>query len=127
MGVKASFGEGRYMVFAEAILAGDDILVFLGGGERPHIGGFSWSEPSVPPVSFSIPLHKDFVVSHQVSQKVSRATGKKCLAVAGIHVENATREEISILVRNSLVCTDILIELMMKNGFCRHPPPHPTS
>ncbi|MEJ5293210.1 MAG: hypothetical protein WHS82_06395 [Candidatus Methanosuratincola sp.] len=117
MGVKASFGEGRYRVFAEAIQAGDDILVFIGGGDRPHIGGFSWASPSASPASFSIPFHKDFVVSHQVSEKVSRATGKRCLAVAGIHVENATRDEIVILVRNSLICTDILIDTIRKNGF----------
>ncbi|MEM4657648.1 MAG: hypothetical protein QXX77_04410 [Candidatus Methanosuratincola sp.] len=114
MGIRASFGEGRYQIFAEAIRAGDDILVFVGGGEKPHIGGFSLSEPSASPVSLSIPLHKDFVVSHQVSEKVSKATGKRCLAVAGIHIENATKEEISILVKNSMICTDILIELMRR-------------
>ncbi len=74
------------------------------------------SVPSASAVSFSIPLHKDFVVSHQVSEKVSRATGKKCLVVAGIHIEDATNEEISILVNNSLICTDMLIELMKKSG-----------
>lgn len=116
MGIKATYGEGRYQIFAEAIPAGDDILVFVGGGERPHIGGFSLSEPSASTVSFSIPVHKDFVVSHQVSEKVSRATGKRCLAVAGIHIANASREEISILVKNSLICTDILVELMRKTG-----------
>ncbi len=116
MGIKASFGEGRYRISAEAIRAGDDILVFVGGGERPHIGGFSFSEPSASTVSFSIPDHKDFVVSHQVSEKVSRALGKRCLAVSGIHIEKATREEISTLVKNSLICTELLIDLMKEAG-----------
>ncbi|MCQ8892923.1 MAG: hypothetical protein NQU41_06030 [Candidatus Methanosuratincola sp.] len=127
MGITASFGKGRYRIFAEAIQAGDGIIVYVGGGERPHIGGFSLSDPPASAVSFSIPLHKDFVVSHQVSEKVSRATGKRCLAVSGIHVENATKEEISMLVNNALACTDILIELMREAGLSSTASTSPTS
>ncbi|MBC7120355.1 MAG: hypothetical protein H5T33_02060 [Candidatus Methanosuratus sp.] len=110
MGISVKFGEGRYQIVAEALKAGGDLLVFVGGGEKPHIGGLSLSDPSASAVSLSIPFHKDFVVSHQVSEKISRATGRRCLAVVGIHVENATKEEISILVRNALACADLLIE-----------------
>lgn len=109
MGTVASFGEGKYRVFAEAIAAGDDLLVYLGGGEKPHIGGASYSEPSGQPVSFSIPRHKDYIVSHEVSEKICKMTGKRCLVVVGIHVDRASKEEIAILVRNALRCADLLV------------------
>ncbi|MDI9645017.1 MAG: hypothetical protein QFX35_07360 [Candidatus Verstraetearchaeota archaeon] len=105
----AEFGEGRLRIHAVAIAAGNDLVVFLGGGEAPHVGGISLSDPPAPSITISIPGHKDYLVSHEVSERISRATGRRCLVVAGIHVDNASKEDIAALVRNSSTCADLLI------------------
>lgn len=110
----AEFGEGRHRIYAVAVSAGQDLVVFLGGGEKPHVGGVSISDPGGPPTTISVPGHKDFIVSHEVSERMSRETGRRCLVVVGIHVDNASKEDISALLKNASTCTDLLIRSVQK-------------
>jgi hypothetical protein len=105
----AKFGDGRHKVWAEAIAAGEDIVIFIGGGERPHVGSLSLADAGHAPFSASIPGHKDYLVSSKVATRVSKELGKTCAVVAGIHVDNATKPDIGLLLKNSDKCLDLLI------------------
>lgn len=106
-------GKGRCKVWAEATCAGDDILLYIWGGERPHVGSASLCT-SGEPASISVPGHMDHVVSHEAAKRVHSATGKRCLAIAGIHVDNASHEDIEELVENSRRCVDAIISELKK-------------
>jgi hypothetical protein len=111
-GPSAEFGEGRHKVWAEAVRAGEDLVIFIGGGERPHVGSLSLSTVGSAPVSASLPGHKDHVVSSRAAMRVSKEMGKTCVVVTGIHIDNATKRDIELLLENSEKCLDLLIGMM---------------
>lgn len=111
---RAEFGKGRHRVWAEAMPAGEDYVVFVGGGERPHVGSFSLSDAAHAPFSASLPGHKDHLVSGKAASRISKELGRTCAVVAGIHVDNATRQDIALLLKNSEGCIDLLIGMLKK-------------
>lgn len=110
----AESGEGRHRVWAEVVRAGEDLVIYMGGGERPHIGSISLSSAEGAPISASLPGHKDYVVSNRAAERVSRETGRACVVVAGLHVDGAERPDIDLLLANAERCLDTLIRLLKK-------------
>jgi hypothetical protein len=110
----AEYGKGRHRVWAEAIYAGKDLVIFIGGGEKPHVGSLSLAAAEGAPLSVSVPGHRDYIVSNEAARRVSRETGKACVVVAGLHVDNAAKLDIELLLRNSDKCLSLLIEMMKK-------------
>ncbi len=103
-------GEGRYRVWADLMEAGDDLLILIGGGECPHIGSVSLAEPGCSTKTISSPGHKERIVTTSASEMIAKATGKRCLVAAGIHIDNASKEEIALLLANSEACIRLLIQ-----------------
>jgi len=106
----AEYGEGKYRVWADVIEAGEDLVVFIGGGERPHIGSVSISERGSEAFSFSLPEHKDYIVSSEAARRISQATGRRCLVVVGIHVEEASKLDIQKLLEYSNKCINAFLK-----------------
>ncbi|MCQ5376452.1 MAG: hypothetical protein NO516_00195 [Candidatus Methanomethylicia archaeon] len=111
--VLSEYGKGRCKVWAEATRVGDDILLHIWGGEKPHLGSASLCS-SGEPTSISVPGHMDYVVSHEAAKRICSATGKRCLAIAGIHVDDASHEDIVELVENSRRCINAIINDLRK-------------
>jgi hypothetical protein len=44
--------------------------------------------------------------------RVSKEMGKTCVVVTGIHIDNATKRDIELLLENSEKCLDLLIGIM---------------
>lgn len=108
--VRFESGYGRLNVWAEVILAGEELLVYIGGGDRPHLGAFSVAKPRENPLSFSMPGHMDYIISSESSKRICEATGMMCAVVCGIHVDNAAPDEIESLIVNSRKCVDSILQ-----------------
>lgn len=93
-------GEGKYRVFLEEREIGDDLVLFLYGGEKPHAGVVVIAEPGKETKILKSGTHKDDVIAVPIAEKKRDLTGKKVVCIAGIHVENATEEEIKTLIEN---------------------------
>ncbi|MEM0492822.1 MAG: hypothetical protein QXS02_02535 [Candidatus Thermoplasmatota archaeon] len=95
-----TYGEGRYKIWLEKKHLGKDLLLILGGGEKPHIGGVVVCEPGGVTKVVGLEGHYD----HQVLRSLAEAAYKKykvtVVATGGIHIDNATKEEIDIIVKN---------------------------
>jgi len=98
-------GEGKYKVFLEKKFLGDDIVFILGGGERPHIGGVVISKPGEKSTVLAIDHHKDIQVLTPIAEYACKKYNKTVTAIGGIHIDNATKEEIEIIVTN---CKELL-------------------
>ncbi|MCX8182140.1 MAG: hypothetical protein N3D12_03365 [Candidatus Methanomethyliaceae archaeon] len=98
------FGEGRHRVYLDLIKVGRDLVIYIGGGEEPHIGAVSICSQSGEPLTFSLPNHKDYIVSHNAAKKIFNETGRKTVVIAGIHVNNASKEDILQLLKNAEEC-----------------------
>ena len=78
-----------------AAFIGEDVLICLKGGERPHLGCVVQTEPrvsltgdgSVSATSsvLNFPGHKDEVICRWMAEKVSKELGKRVVCTGGFH------------------------------------------
>jgi gallate decarboxylase subunit D len=93
-------GRGKYKVWLQRHDICDDLVFFLGGGERPHIGGVVIAEPGKKIKAIRLTGHYDDMVLQPIAEAACKKYKKKVVAVGGVHVDNATKQEIDILVEN---------------------------
>lgn len=93
-------GRGKYKVWLQQRTIGEDIVFFLGGGQRPHIGGVVIAEPGKKPKAIRLTGHYDDIVLQPIAKAACSKYKTKVVAVGGVHVDNATKEEINQLVEN---------------------------
>jgi len=93
-------GEGKYKVFLEEKKLDKDIVYFLGGGQKSHIGGLVICEPGKKPQVIRLEGHYDDIVLKPIAEAACKKYKTKVVAVGGVHVDNATKEEIDLLVKN---------------------------
>lgn len=84
-----------FEVAAEVRLVGDDLLVVLSGGTRPHIGAVGLAEPrpslqepsltSATSSVFTFPGHREDDLAKQQAEQLARQLGRKVVVVAGMH------------------------------------------
>jgi hypothetical protein len=98
-------GEGKYKVFFKKIENGDDLIYILGGGERSHIGGIVICEPDKKTQPIRLEGHYDDIVLLPIAEAACKKYKTKVVAVGGVHVDNASQEEIDLLVKN---CKDLV-------------------
>lgn len=93
-------GSGKYTVWLRMEELGENRLYMLGGGERTHIGGVVVKEPDNEIQVIRLGGHYD----HQVLEPIAIAACEKysttVVVVGGIHVDNASKNEIEKLVEN---------------------------
>ncbi|MFB0544634.1 MAG: hypothetical protein ACETVN_02875, partial [Asgard group archaeon] len=111
--IRLEEGEGRTKLHLIAVFSGDDLIVVIFGGNRPHIGSVTVAYPpftdeekkrekeGVVLSTIPLPGHKDYVVSEMVAEKVSRVLGRVVAVSVGIHIERASKAEIEEVLKNS--------------------------
>ncbi len=105
-----SVGEGRYIVSLKCHKLGQDRLVIITGGEEKHIGSATLIEEKGYLQTISKKGHKDHIISERMANIIYDRTGKDLLVVCGIHIDDASKEEIDILVHNAQACVDIFLK-----------------
>jgi len=115
-----SAGTGRFLVRLLVTVTGNGLVAQLMGGEEPHIGAVVLSVPrpslATPGVlgsnSFVLPLvgHKDDEIAKPVAQEIAVNYGRPVVVVAGIHVEDASSEDIEQLTVNCWKTVQLLLE-----------------
>jgi len=93
-------GKGKYKVFLEKKEIDTDLIYILGGGERPHIGGVVICEPNQETRVIKFENHYDTIVLQPIAEAACKKYKQKVVAIGGVHVDNATKEEIDKLVEN---------------------------
>ena len=109
---------GRYQIHATTMFMGDDLLVAIWGGTRPHIGAVAVALPrpsiadpqtiSATSSVFTLLGHKEDTVVKMVSEHLSARLEKNVVVIAGIHWDNLAAEAIEEIVQYCL-CYDIEI------------------
>jgi len=95
-----TYGRGKYKVWLEEKKLGDDVVYILGGGEKEHIGGIVICEPDSDPQAIRLEGHYDDIVLKPIAEAACKKYGKKVVAVGGVHIDNASKEDINKLVEN---------------------------
>lgn len=102
-----------------AAFVGEDILVCLQGGERPHLGCVVQTEPresltgdgSVSATSsvLNYPGHKDEVVCRYVAENISRELKRRVVCTGGFHKDGINVDEIREVQMAVEVVTEKLV------------------
>lgn len=123
-------GEARTRVRIRAFAQGADLVVIV-DGEGAHVGAATLVAPGAPLVqpgkipgagadgprarkpswrdTVVAPPHREAEITREVASAVARATGKRTLCAAGIHVDDITRDEIRRIRANVRVAIRALV------------------
>ena len=88
---------------------GSDVVVAVGGGERPHVGCAVLAQPhrsSGGPSSWSascsvltIPPHKEEPIARAVASRIASTCGRVAVVTAGVHDDHLDRAGIEAYLR----------------------------
>lgn len=118
----AQAGEGDLGVTLRVVDTGQGLSAFLYGGTLPHVGGSALASPGarVRGEALSscdlwvqtVPGHKDSEAAKSCARRLCLASGQPVCVCAGIHVDDATPEQLRALVDNCEQATDKMAELL---------------
>ena len=118
--IEVFFGKGKYKVKGILVLTSNGFIVLVLGGEDPHIGAVAISVPrsslkdknkiSSTTSVYTLVGHKDDEIAKPNAERLAREFNELVVVIAGIHVNDATEEEIKILINNS----EKMIEKILK-------------
>ena len=98
---------------------GQDLLVAIWGGERPHIGAVAVAQPrpslkdhslrSATASVFCYPGHKDDIIAKEAAEKISSALDTNVTVTVGIHWDDIDEEGIQSVIENSRQLVKMII------------------
>lgn len=96
--------KGKLQIFAQVEVVGEDLVVIISGGTKPHIGAIGVAQPrsslkdpemiSATSSVFTFLGHKEDVVAKEMSEELARELNRKVVVVAGMHWEDLEDERI---------------------------------
>lgn len=104
-------GEAPYTVCARLMFVGEDLLVAVGGGTHPHIGAVATATMASGKLETTVhefPHHREAVVAGRFASQLAEKLGKTVVVTAGIHVDEATKEEIALLLKHAWQLLEVL-------------------
>ena len=96
---RAEEGDGSRRVRLELQPVGPDWLLVITGG-RSHVGAVAVADPADEPGAVVRGKHREGPLAAECAALIARETGRGCAAVAGIHQDDATPQEIAVIVTN---------------------------
>ncbi len=118
---KVCCGEGRYQVTISAITTDEGIAVVITGGTKSHVGAVVLSSPrsslkdnSASCDSWIIPLptHKDDIIAKEIAESFCRQLKVPVSVTAGVHIDNASGDELMLLRQNCQNAGKQLLDLL---------------
>ncbi len=118
--------RGRFKTYGFVQEVGQDILVSVWGGTRPHIGAVGIAAPrqslknphqwSATSSNFTFPGHKEDRLVKKISEKLAAQLRKTVVVTAGIHWDNITPKEIKIIENLTGKLSDRILEKLLPAG-----------
>ncbi len=115
--------QDAYNLEAAVRKIGDDILVAIWGGEKPHIGAVAVAQPrpslkdsrkvSASASVFCFVGHKEDNLAKTVSEKLASALKTPVVVTAGIHWDNLDAQGIQQVLQNSQILTNLIRDKLM--------------
>lgn len=100
------------IISADVNVTDGGIQIALLGGDRPHIGAVGILNPNGDITVTEFEGHKEGLLCQQWCKTFAKAGNTPAVVSAGIHYENANKEEIQQVVR---ICGELLGEVLHEN------------
>ena len=121
--------EDSYNLHACIKFIGDDLLVSIYGGEKPHIGAVSMGFPrpsndnpeliSSTASVFCFSGHKEDNIARDTAELLARTINSNVVVPAGMHWDEIDKDGIKKVIENSRILVNMIIEKIKK---IRKPP-----
>jgi hypothetical protein len=122
--VEASKGRLKTRGFVQEV--GQDILVSVWGGTRPHIGAVGIAVPrhslknpnkwSATSSNFTFPGHKEDTLVKKISERLAAQLRKNVVVTAGLHWDSLTVKEIKTIESLTEKLSDRILEKLQPAG-----------
>lgn len=100
-----------HVIEAEAVRLGSDVLVWVWGGDRPHLGAVAAAQPrpslddpgrtSATASVLTFPGHKEDVVVKAVAEDLAAALGANVVVAAGMHWDGLGAAGIAVVLERT--------------------------
>lgn len=114
------------VVEAEAVLIGGDVLVWIYGGERPHIGAVAAAQPrpsladpargSATASVLTFLGHKEDIVAKSVSERLASALATNVVVTAGLHWDHLSPTQLTAVLARCDEVADLLVTQLKQRG-----------
>lgn len=112
--------ETSHNLTAEVTLIGEDILVALWGGDKPHIGAVAAAQPrpslkeaegfSASTSVICFVGHKEDELAKYLADKLASAFNKRVVVTAGAHWDDISEAGIEQVKRNTRKMAELLLQ-----------------
>jgi hypothetical protein len=124
--IEVSSGKHRFHIVAKLLFVGEDLVVSIWGGNKPHVGAVAMAVPRPslrnPDITSSTSSvltrvgHKEDDIVKRVSERLSAELGRHVVVTAGIHWDAILDDEIDIIRSACDELTDKLIDKVRERG-----------
>lgn len=96
----------RVNIDLRANYVGEDLIIIISGGDRPHLGSISYGGEGFLNKDFEKNTivyvnHKEYIISQKFSQRIGDIFKGNYMISVGVHLDNITKEEIKIVMKLS--------------------------
>jgi len=117
--IQIALPDSRFPLQAVVIPMGEDLLISITGGTRPHLGGVSLVDISSGG-DFSrglvLPGHRDDEPALDIGRQVAQATGRVVSVAVGIHWDGLKKQDLQEIRRNWKRLAAMIIESLPAAG-----------
>ena len=113
--------SGSYLE-ARTEIVGDDLVVVIGGGERPHVGCVVLAQPhqargrdagwSASCSVLTIPPHKEEPIARGIAEQLAASLGRVTVVTAGVHDDNIDADGIATYLRLAEELAEKLVDAL---------------
>jgi hypothetical protein len=110
-----SFGSPPYQVELQQINVGPNTILIISGGTHPHIGAVAIKDDHLESSRIIERLgHKEGALAKEISETLDPYFDGALTVTLGVHVDDASIDEIELLSRNILELVEIFKESLIK-------------
>jgi hypothetical protein len=112
--------ESERRIEASVNVVGKDLVIAVGGGERPHVGCVVLAQPGqlrAHPEKWSascsvltIPPHKEEPMARGIATRIAETLGRVTVVTAGVHEDNLDADGIAVYLRLGEELAEKLVE-----------------
>lgn len=102
-------GKSGRQIKAQINVVGEDLVIAVGGGGRPHVGCVVLAQPrpskarpggwSASCSVLTIPPHKEEPIARGIATRVAESSGRVTVVTAGVHDDNLDAVGVAVYLR----------------------------
>ena len=122
--VRVQDGESGRELWARVAEAGEDFVIVVGGGDRPHVGCVVLAQPihsknrpearSASCSVLTIPPHKEEPIARGIASRVTQALGRVTVVTAGVHEDDLGQTGVAVFLRLGEELAEVLVQHLLE-------------